>query len=159
VADDAHRLRPDHHPTPFSAAEIQAAFVPGQILKTRIVRAGADPVIFVRRNVSADAEGGDYEVWTEAADGTVLSEPEQGRSTWIELQGHASMPIDATTIEPTTIDVPIGRFEGQRYTRVDGDTVDVFLFALALPGAPVHVEKRVNGELVSSATAIETIPG
>lgn len=154
MADDAHRLRPDHHPTPFSAAEIRDAFLPGREVRTLTVRAGAEALVFARRNVSTDAEGGAYEVWTESLDGELLSEPEQGRSTWLELQRHASMPIDTTTIDDLMVEVPMGSYEGKRYTRITGDTVDTFWFAMSLPGAPVRIESRVRGEAVFSATAI-----
>ena len=152
---DPHRLRPDHHPTPFSAAEIRDAFVPGLELRSLITRAGAEPYILARRNLSADADGGAYEVWTESPEGVALTEREQGRATWLELQEHASMPADATTIDPVEIDLPMGRFEGRRYTRVSGDTVDTFWFAMSLPGAPVRIESRVGGEIRFSSTAIE----
>ena len=152
---DPHRLRPDHHPTPFSAAEIRDAFVPGLEVRSLITRAGAEPYVLVRRNLSADAEGGLYEVWTESPVGVALTEREQGRATWRELQEHASMPADATTIDPVEIDVPMGRFEGRRYTRVRGEAVDTFWFAMSLPGAPVRIESRVGGDIVFSSTAIE----
>ena len=117
-----------------------------------MARAGAAPYVLVRRNLSADREAGVYEVWTESTDGVPLTEPEQGRSTWLELQGHASMPADATTIDPVEIDLPIGRYQGVRYTRVTGDVVDTFWFALSLPGAPVRIESRVGDEVVFSST-------
>jgi hypothetical protein len=157
VADDPHRLWPDHHPTPFSAAEIRAGFVPGRVTRSRVIEGRAAPVVRVRRNLVADADGGVYEFWTETDDGRRIGEPEQARSTWLELQGHASMPIQSTTIEPLVIDVPLGRFDGLLYTRVDGDTVDRFWFAMALPGAPVRMEERVAGELVYSSTAIASV--
>ena len=69
----------------------------------------------------------------------------QGRATWFWLQGHASMPADATTIDTVEIDLPMGRYQGLRYTRVTGDVVDTFWFALSLPGAPVRMESRVGG--------------
>jgi hypothetical protein len=154
VSDDPRRLQPDHHPTPFSAAEIRDAFEMGREVRTLMHRAGTEPYVLVRRNLSADDEGGTYVVWTESPDGVRLSEPEQGRSTWLELQGHASMPADATTIEPVEIDLPMGRYEGLRYTRVTGDAVDTFWFALSLPGAPVRIEFRVGDEVVFSSTTI-----
>jgi hypothetical protein len=160
MPDESHRLEPDHHPTPFTAAQIRDAFVIGREVRSLMVRAGAEPYVHVRRNFSADAESAVYEVWTETPEGERISEPEQGASTFLELQGHASMPIDATTIEPVEIDVPMGHFEGLRYTRTRGDTVDTFWFALARPGAPVRIESRVGGELVFSSTAIsERFPG
>lgn len=151
---ESHRLQPDHHPTPFSAAQIRDGWVLGRIVRSVMTRAGAEPFVHVTKNVGADDEGGTYEVWTETVDGTRLSEPEEGHSTWLELQGHASMPIDATTIEPMTVDVPMGRFEGCRYARTDGDRVDTFWFALSLPGAPVRIESRVGDNVVFSSTAV-----
>ena len=153
--DDPHRLRPDHLPTPFSAAEIRDAFLPGREVRTLNLGAGSEPFVRVRRNVSADADGGVYEVWTETPDGVPITEREQGRSTWLELQEHASMPADSTRIDDVTIDVPMGRFEGRRYTRVTGDTVDTFWFAMSWPGAPVRIESRVGDVVVFSSTAIE----
>ena len=152
---DAHQLRPDHHPTPFSAAQIRDAWKVGREVRSLTRRAGAEPVVHVRRNLTADADGGEYEVWTESPEGERLTEPERGPATWIELQQHASMPIETTTIEPVEIDVPMGQFEGLRYTRVTGDAVDTFWFALARPGAPVRIESRVSGEVVFSSIAIE----
>jgi hypothetical protein len=151
---ESHRLQPDHHPTPFSAAQIRDAFVLGRVVRSVVTRRDGDAVVRATKNLAADDVGGTYEVWTESPDGTRLSEPEQGRSTWLELQRHASMPIDATTIEPTTIDIPMGRFEGVRYTRTEGDEVDTFWFALSLPGAPVRIESRVGGKVVFSSIAI-----
>jgi hypothetical protein len=152
---DPHLLRPDHLPTPFSAAEIRDAFQPGREVRSRLVRAGEEPVVRVRRSISGDSEGGVYEFWTESEAGQPLSEPVRDRSTWLELQGHASMPADQTVIEDVTIEVPMGRYEGRRYTRTSGDEVDTFWFAMELPGAPVRFEQRVRGELVFSSTAIE----
>jgi hypothetical protein len=160
VSDDPRRLRPDHHPTPFTAAEIRDAFEVGREVRTLTVRAGAEPYVLVRRNLSADHEAGVYEVWTESPDGVRLSEPEEGRSGWLELQGHASMPADVTTIDPVEIELPMGRYEGLRYTRVTGDKVDTFWFALSLPGAPVRIEFRVADEVVFTSTTIaEGRPG
>lgn len=160
MPDESHRLQPDHHPTPFSAAQIRDGFVVGREVRTLTVRAEEEPFVHVRRSVAADAETGTYEFWTETLDGEQLSEREQDASNFLELQGHASMPVDATTIEPLEIDVPMGRFEGLRYTRTLGDNTDTFWFALARPGAPVRIERRVGGEVVFSATAIsERTPG
>lgn len=159
LPDESHRLEPHHHPTPFSVAQIRDAFVPGHEVRSLIVRAGEEPYVLARRNLCADAETGVYEVWTETPDGTRTSEPERGSSTFLELQRHASMPVAATTIEPTEVDVPIGRFDGLRYTRVQGDSVDTFWFAIERPGAPLRFEFRVGGEVVFSSTAIsERVP-
>lgn len=157
---ESHRLQPDHHPTPFSAAQIRDGFMAVGEVRSRIVRVASEPYVHVRRNLSADGDTGTYEVWTETLEGDRTSEPEHGSSTFVELQAHASMPAAATTIEPVEIDIPMGRFDGLRYTRVQGDRTDTFWFARARPGAPVRIESRVGGELVFSSTAIaERRPG
>lgn len=152
---ESHRLQPDHHPTPFSAAQIRDGWVIGREVRSLLVRAGEEPFVFVRRNHSADAETGVYLVWTETPDGRRTSEPEQDSSSFLVLQGHASMPADITTIDEETIDIPAGRFDCLRYARVDGDAVDTFWFALSRPGAPVRFEKRKGGELLFSSTVID----
>lgn len=157
LPDESHRLQPDHHPTPFSAAQIRDGFVPGRIVRSLVVMGSEEPTVRVRRHVRAEPDVGVYEFWTEGPDGEVMGEKEEGPSSWLELQGHASMPIDATTVEPVTIDVPMGQFEGLLYTRVDGETVDRFWFASDRPGAPVRMEETVGGKLVYSSTAIEEI--
>lgn len=157
---ESHRMQPDHHPTPFSAAQIRDGFVVGRELRSLIVRTGGEPYVLARRNLSADGETGVYEAWTETPEGDRTSEPEQGSSTFLELQRHASMPVATTTIEPVEVDVPMGSFDGLRYTRVQSDAVDTFWFALARPGAPLRIESRVGGDLVFASTAIsERQPG
>src|SRR5829696_8927104 len=96
MADDPHVLRPDHLPTPFTADEIRLFCRPGRTVRALVIRPGNDPFVNVTRFVSADAEGADTDHWTEAPDGQRMSEPERHRSTWLEFQGHASMPADAT---------------------------------------------------------------
>ena len=153
--DDPHRLQADHLPTPFTAAEIREHSRPGRTMRSLVVRVGDEPYVHVWRVVSGDAEGGERDVWTETPDGERLTEPERAYATFLELQGHASMPADSTRIDEETIEIPAGRFECLRYTRVDGDTVDTFWFAKTEPGAPLRFEKSVGSELVFSSTAIE----
>ena len=80
LPDESHRLRPDHLPTPFSAAQIRAASRPGREVRSLVVRAGADPVVRAIRFLAGDADGGDGESWMETPDGARLSEPERSRS-------------------------------------------------------------------------------
>jgi hypothetical protein len=157
VAGDPHLLRPDHLPTPFTAAEIRAASLPGRTVRSLLIEPGADPYVRVTRFASGDADGGERESWTEAPDGRRLTEPERERATWLELQEHASMPADDTRIDPETIDIPAGHYDSLRYTRVDGETVDTFWFAISAPGMPLRFEQRVEGELVFSSTAIQDL--
>ena len=152
---DSHRLRPDHHPTPFTAAEIRSNWIPGRSVRSLIVRPGVEPFVRVTLAVSAEEDGGESENWTETPDGRRLTEPERAYAKWLVLQGHASMPAELTTIEEETIEIPAGRFECLRYTRSDGDEVDTFWFAKTRPGAPVRMEMRRGGELVLSSTMLE----
>jgi len=99
LPDDSHRLRPDHLPTPFSAAEIRDASRPGRTVRSLIVRSGAEPVVRATRFVSGDADRGIREFWTETPSGERLTKPDRDESTWLELQEHASMPGDRTRID------------------------------------------------------------
>ena len=139
---DPHVLRPDHAPTPFTAADIRANCRPGRTVTVLVEPAGAEPFRRITRFMVCDEDGADQEFRNLAIDGRPLGPPEIRRSAWLDLQGHASFPSDATTIEPDTIDLPIGRLDCLRYTVVDGDDVDSFWFALAKPGMPVQVVTR-----------------
>lgn len=159
MSADPHQLRPGDLPTPFSAEEIRVGCPPGRTVRALVVRPDADPIVQVTRFVSGDAEGAEQAFWTETPDGVRLSEPQRRRSTWLEFQGHASMPAASTRIDEEEIEIPAGRFACLRYTRVDGDTVDTFWFARSAPGMPLKFDERVAGVLVFSSTAIENVPG
>jgi len=77
------------------------------------------------------------------------------RLTWLDLQGHASMPAATTQIVEEEIEIPAGRYACLRYTLRDGDAISTFWFAKTAPGMPLKFEERVNGELVYSSTALE----
>jgi hypothetical protein len=154
---DAHRLRPDHHPTPFSADEIRRGCPPGRTIRTRVERAGVEPVIRVTRFVGGDAEGADHEVWTETPTGERVGNVERRRSTWLDFQSHASMPIANTVIGEETIDIPAGAFDCLVYTRTDGDEISTFWFAKSAPGMPLKYESRVSDALVFSSVALENL--
>ena len=159
MTTDAHRLRPDHHPTPFSADEIRAGCPPGRTVRSLVLEKGAEPYVQITLFVSGDGVGAEQESWTETPDGVRLTEPRRRRSTWLEFQGHASMPAATTEIVEEDIDIPAGRFACLRYTRREGDTIDTFWFARSAPGMPLKFEEREAGELLYSSTALENIPG
>jgi hypothetical protein len=152
---DPHQLRPDHLPTPFTADEIRVGCPPGRTVRALVLDAATAPYVRVTRFLSGDAVGAEQESWTETPDGVRLTEPETRRSTWLEFQGHASMPAVTTEIADEVIDIPAGRYDCLRYTRRDDDdTVDTFWFAKSAPGMPLRFESRVGGELAFSSTAI-----
>jgi hypothetical protein len=159
MTSDAHQLQPDHLPTPFTADEIRLGCGPGRTVRALVIEPGIEPYVRVTQFVDADDEGADQAFWTEATNGAQLSEPRPRRSTWLEFQGHASMPADSTVVSEEQIDIPAGRFDCLKYVRTDGDSVSTFWFARSAPGMPLMVEERLNGELVYSSTAIENLPG
>jgi hypothetical protein len=155
MTSDPHQLRPDHLPTPFTADEIRLGCPPGRTVRALVVEAGSDPCIRVTRFLTGDAVGADQESWTETSDGARLTEPERRHSTWLEFQGHASMPAATTNIAEEEIDIPAGRYACLRYTRHDGDnTVSTFWFARSAPGMPLRFESRIDGQLAYSSTSI-----
>jgi len=155
VPQDPHRLRPGDLPTPFTAEEIRLGCPPGRTVRSLVIRPGSDAYINVTRFVAGDADGGDQEHWRETPDGRRLTPLERSRSTWLEFQGHASMPAATTRIAEEDIEIPAGRFTCLRYTRHDGDRVSTFWFARSAPGMPMQFEERVDGALILSSTAIE----
>ena len=155
MSSDPQLLRPDHLPTPFTADEIRVGCPPGRTVRALVMEEGTDPHVRVTRFLSGDVVGAEQESWTETPDGVRLSEPERRRSTWLEFQGHASMPAATTDIAEEVIDIPAGRYDCLRYTRRDDDhSVDTFWFAKSAPGMPLRFESRVSGELAFSSTAI-----
>ena len=158
--DDPRRLRPDHLPTPFSAAEIRDATRPGHTLRLRLEQAGELPMLRVTRFVETDDEGAVQESQRFTLAGEPLDpEPTRRRSSWLDFQSHASFPVATTTRTEEPIDLAFGRFEGLHYVAVDGDRVEHYWFALALPGMPVRTEDWEGGELRSAMTMIEHVPG
>jgi hypothetical protein len=156
---DDHQLRPDHLPTPFSAAEIRDATRPGHTLRLRLETPGEEPVLRVTRFVETDAEGAVQESQRFTLAGEPLGEKVRRRSSWLDFQEHASFPAAMTTRSEETIQLEFGRFDGLHYTAVDGDRVDHYWFALALPGMPVKTEDWEAGELRAAMTMIEHRPG
>ena len=154
---DPHQLSPGDLPTPFSAAEIRDGCSPGRTLRFRIERAGQDPVVRVSRYVETDADGAVQESWTEDLEGRRLSDPERERSTWVELQEHASFPRATTVSTEEELEIPAGRFACVRYTRTDPDAIWRFWFALDLAGQPVRYEREASGQIVFAATLIENV--
>ena len=153
--EDAHRLHPDHHPTPFTAAEIRAGSPLGRAVRQRVEEKGKPATTRVQQYVAVDEDSGTRLVFNLAADGA-RGDVRRSRSTWLELQGHASMPIAKTTIDEVTIETPMGPLECLRYTAVDGDEVETFWFARAIPGMPVRTERRVGGEVVERVTMLSS---
>jgi hypothetical protein len=151
---EAHRLQADHLPTPFSAAQIRNGCPVGRTIRIREESAGADPSYRRIRFIETDADGAVTEVQATDADGRPVGKPTRGRSTWLDLQRHASNPLEGTTIDEVALTLPFGIFECGRYT-VEAPGSEVrFWFAKELPGMPVQTEERVDGALTDRSLMV-----
>lgn len=150
MPNDPHVLGPGLAPTPFTADEIRAGCPAGRTIRLLVEDDGEEPHVRYNRFVESDETGALIERGREGQAG------EATRSTWAGLQAHAAFPVTATTIEPDTIDIPLGALECDRYTVRDDDGVTVFWFARAYPGMPVRVTRQENGRTVETTTMIES---
>ncbi len=89
------------------------------------------------------------------SDGAPIGEPTRRRSSWLDLQAHASQPASTTVIDEVDLALPSGTEDCWRYTVRSGDEHTVFWFAKARAGPPVQVEERVRGTLVLRWIVIE----
>ncbi|HSM37931.1 MAG TPA: hypothetical protein VK838_01275 [Candidatus Limnocylindrales bacterium] len=104
--------------------------------------------------VETDADGAVQEVRRFDPAGRQVGEPETHRSSWRELQEHASYPTDVTSIRATALDLPFGRFECMLYMVQTDDGEDHFWFARDLPGMPVRYESHRAGSVTSSTVML-----
>jgi hypothetical protein len=151
---EAHRLQPDHLPTPFSAAQIREACPAGRTIRIREESSDAPPTFRRIRFVEVDADGAVHEVQAIDQDGAPIGEPRRGHSTWLDLQRHASQPADATTVDEVELTLPFGDYDCWRYIVRRPDAELRFWFAQALPGMPAQVEEWVDGVMTGRSTMI-----
>lgn len=151
---DANRLQPDHLPTPFSAADIRAGCPVGRTIRLRSEAPGGEPTFRRIRFVTVDADGAVQEFQSIDAGGRPIGEPTLRRSSWLELQYHASQPASATVIDEVDLALPSGIEACWRYTVSTGEERTTFWFAKGRAGLPVQVEARVGGELVSRSVVL-----
>jgi hypothetical protein len=152
---DPHILAPGRAPTPFTAEEIRRGCPRGRTIRLLVEPHGADPFVRVNRFVETDVEGSTVEKTRFTIDGEPMGAAEQERTTWLELQEHASFPADQTEIRPETIETPLGVLDCLRYTVADGEAVDTFWFARAAPGMPILFMSEEGGVVTSLVTVIE----
>lgn len=151
---DPHVLQPGHSPTPFTADEIRRGCPPGRTIRLLVESAAGEPHVRLSRFLEGDEEGADIEAMRLTTDGEPMGPPEKRRTTWLELQAHASFPSGQTTVEPEVIDIPIGRLACLRYTVDDGSSVHTFWFATTLPGMPVRFTTQEAGVVTTTVTMI-----
>lgn len=152
---DPHRLDPSHLPTPFTADEIRRGCPDGRTLVIRVEPARQPAQTRTVTFVEGDAEGAVQVRAPLGADGSPGEETGRDRSTWRELQAHASFPAERSTVERARLDHPLGSLDCLRYTVRDGDAVDTYWFDRARPGMPVLLESRRGNAVILAVTVIE----
>lgn len=103
---DPHVLGPGTAPTPFTADEIRAGCPDGRTITLLVEPAGGPAWQRVNRFVAPDADGATLQRWRIGPDGERVGEIEEARTTWLQLQGHASFPESLVTIHPETLLLP-----------------------------------------------------
>jgi hypothetical protein len=151
---EAHRLRPDHLPTPFSADQIREGCPAGRTSRIREEEAGQPPSFRRIRFLEADEHGAEQEFQATDAGANPVGEPSRRHSTWLELQQHASQPADATTVDEVTLDLPFGSFACWLYVAERPEAELRFWFAKELAGMPVQVEEWTDGALAGRSLMI-----
>jgi hypothetical protein len=152
---DPHVLGPGLLPTPFTADEIRDGCPDGRIIRLLVEVDGQEPFLRTNRFIGGDAEGSTIESQRLTVDGQPLGDVEAGRTTWGQLQAHASFPAATTTRTAETIDTPLGSKSCLRYAKTDGATVSTFWFATSAPGMPIRYQSEESGRVTSRVTMIE----
>ena len=147
-------MQPDHLPTPFSAADIRAGCPVGRTIRVQDEAPGGTLTFRRIRFVESDDDGSVQEFQSTDAKGRPIGEPTLRRSSWLDLQHHASQPAASTVIDEVDLRLPFGTEACWRYTVSARDECVTFWFAKGRPGMPVQVERRVDGELVSRSVVI-----
>lgn len=156
-------LRDGHAPTPFTADQIRDGCRSGR-RSTFFTESEADGrgfLVFLFEG--ADAEGVTFTVEFLDEKRQPKRVPQGMRTTWQELQSHASFPSGRTTVRDEIVDVPAGAFACLVYEVTESDTgEDVttrYDFARSLPGMPVRVVKTRGGRVVSRQELVTDEPG
>jgi len=152
--DDPHVIAIGHAPTPFTADDIRRGCPPGRTTRLLVETTGEPAYIRQARFIECYDEGALQALTRTTREGRMLGTVETVRSTWRELQAHASFPSDTTDIEPDTIETPLGTLDCLRYTIDDGSSLSTFWFANDLPGMPVRFTRRQRDRIISTTTMI-----
>ena len=153
---DPRVLRPGTLPTPFTAEEIRKGCPVGRTIHLRVEAPGRPPTHRVNVFVECDEEGALISRSEATPEGEATGEVESDRSSWLELQRHASFPESRTTVTEDVIDSAMGRLDCLRYTYVEQATVVDYWFARDLPGMPVRVVSTTSGTVLSEVTMMSS---
>lgn len=143
-----------HAPTPFTADEIRFASPAGHTTKVLIESRDAPPLMRTTTFVAVDESHADLEFIEASADDPRSHRTGSTRVRWVELQAHASFPVDEVDIADETIDLPWGQLDCLRYTVAHDAGTTIHWFAKAHPGMPVRSNVWEGSELVQTATVL-----
>lgn len=142
-------------PTPYTAAEIEAANPPGAQRVYLISAAGKPPVLQTTRFLPDEEGLARFEATVTDLAGSPLEGGKEGRATWEELRSHAAFPAAETTRHRTSCVVAAGIFSCWLYERTEpaaapesAAMVHRFWFADRRAGQPVLYELSRGGDLV-----------
>jgi hypothetical protein len=152
--NDPHVVEPGHAPTPYTADEIRRGCPAGRTIRLLVESADGKTFIRTTRFMDCDEHGAIQDRALFSVDGEPLGPVQTDRSSWAELQAHASFPAERTTISEESIDTALGRLDCMRYTVTDGPTVETFWFAKAKAGMPVRFVSEIDGRVTNAVTMI-----
>lgn len=137
---------------PFGAKQIRDAQWEGKTTIHRIEAADREPFYRVTKWVEVTEDYAGFQAIELDMNQQPIGEAMTAKATWGELVEHALFPAEATTVTETTVRVPAGEYDALLYTvkgREGGkESVMTLHFAFELPGPPVRMERRVDGERV-----------
>ena len=146
VTDDPHVLGDGLLPTPFTAAEIRQAAGDGLTSVLFVESPDGSQHERINRFEQTDAEGATLRAWfADAPEEAVTS-----RTTWRELQEHASFPRAHSTVTDEELALRFGRVRCRRYEIADAPDapVETYWFSLEHPGMPVRYEVPLDGGML-----------
>lgn len=155
-ASESHQLDPVHLPTPFTAAQIRAASPSGKVVETATEL--ADGTVTRERVEFLDCDDAGTMMRATPVDesGEPNGASREGRSSWTELQSHASFPAAVATRSSERIETPLGELDCLRYDVDAGDRTMTFWFAEVHPGMPIRFT-AATGDRVESTTTVVRI--
>lgn len=154
AASETHQLDPDHLPTPFTGAQIRAASPSGTVVVTRTEN--ADGTVGLERVEFLDCDDSGTTMRATPIDeaGEPAGPSREGRSSWTELQSHASFPAAIATRRAERLETPLGELDCLRYDVDTGDRTMTFWFAHDHPGMPIRFTASSGGQVDSTTTVV-----
>ena len=148
---DPRVVEPGTAPTPFTADEIRANCPPGRVIRVR-VETDQGVVERTNRYVACDDDGAEIErtLVTETGEPAVPAATE--RSSWLDLQRHASFPADRTQVRQVSLETTLGLADCLLYSVEDGGERSRYWFDKGRAGMPVRFEREVDGTIVTVVT-------